>query len=472
MSLDPTNNPKRSYESLDNDHKRAKLSSRSETSVNDDLEYLKRLITQELSAVYEERFVQINSQLTDLNQKYTELLYKVNSPPALPPRSNVPGAPFSGTTTASSAPSLEPAPSDSAPSTNGTKPVLMRKSSNNEESKPKHTFGGTLFSIKPMVATPTNSQSAANVAEQTPKDAAAKPSNNNTQESPASKPVFGTSTTFGNSSFLNSLKERKNVFADLPSNSPTSSNKPVSLEAPGAGGSPSSFGSSSFGANSKFSNAFQNSLNKKSFLDGDKNDNNNDDSNVPENNNDHNDDDAHNNSSSTQDSPAPQIKLAPVKNTTGEEDEKSHFNSTCKLFELSLDNISEGWKERGLGQIHLNQSYTNPNQVRLVMRSHGLLRVILNTKITSTTEFFKGSEATLNPGKYLRFNSINNNKPVQYLLKFSNQNLRDELVSKIDDLKQQISDSAASSKDNSKEPDEKSKETEKKQSTETGVKWT
>lgn len=89
--------------------------------------------------------------------------------------------------------------------------------------------------------------------------------------------------------------------------------------------------------------------------------------------------------------------------------------------------------------MHLNQSKADPNQVRLVMRSQGLLRVVLNYKISADTEILKGLEASLTPEKFLRLNSVNSEgSPIQYLLKFGSGNLRDELIDKIGSLKEEI----------------------------------
>lgn len=271
-------------------------------------------------------------------------------------------------------------------------PVLNRQDPPAE--KPKHVFGGTLFNFK--TTTPSNSftQTPKVTPKVTPKDSSSTPETPQT-----SRPVFGATTSF------NFNKEKKDVFADLPKSS----------EVQGSETKPTS----SFGSNTKFTNAFKTSLTKKSFLD---------------------DQPAETTDLNTQPSQQyKQVDLEPVNNTTGEENEESHFSAMCKLFELDFENMTEGWKERGLGQLHLNQSVKDDDKVRLVMRSNGLLRVILNSRITKDTEIFKGLEASLTPGKYLRFNSVNEvGKPVQYLLKFSNPNLRDDLVEKIDSLKQQM----------------------------------
>lgn len=230
------------------------------------------------------------------------------------------------------------------------------------------------------------------------------------------KPVFGASSTFGKASMFNSMKQGMNIFdpplKDLEKNSDNViSARPMT-----------SFGSfgSSFGANTKFTNAFQKASQKKSFLD---------EPGVS---------DSLSGSPSTP-SATPQqykqVELTIKEVKTGEENEQSIFSATAKLFELQLSKVSEGWKERGIGPLHLNRSIEDSSQVRIVMRSHGLLRVILNYKITPTTVLIKGLESSLSPGKFLRINSVSaDGIPVQYLIKFPDQAIRDKLYDTISDL--------------------------------------
>lgn len=228
------------------------------------------------------------------------------------------------------------------------------------------------------------------------------------------KPVFGASSTFGKASIFENMKNGKNVF-----DSPLKDSKKESDPIPATPAT--SFGSfgGSFGANSKFSNAFQKASQKKSFLD------------EPE---------LSNSKTSPSSTPAPppqykQVDLTVKEVKTGEENEQSIFSTTAKLFELNLTKISEGWKERGVGPLHLNRSNADPSQIRIVMRSHGLLRVILNYKITPTTKLIKGLDASLSPGKFLRVNSISaDGTPLQYLIKFSDQTIRDGLCDKVESV--------------------------------------
>lgn len=259
----------------------------------------------------------------------------------------------------------------------------------------KPTFGTSSFNV--FAATPTNSVlSPSSVA--TPKD--------DTPLKSTEKPTFGATTSFKSSAFEN-IQNKKNIFNSIPSTS-FGESKANNVTA-----------TSSFGANSKFGNAFQESLTKKSFLDEKD-----EESKLEEN------------EATLTPHQFKQVDLEPVKSIqTGEEDETSIYNTNAKLFELDFSNIAEGWKERGLGPLHLNQSKQDKKQVRLVMRSNGLLRVILNYKIINKDQLLKGLEASLNPGKYLRLNSVNaNGTPIQYMLKFASEAVRDTLIEKAESV--------------------------------------
>ncbi|PVH17996.1 uncharacterized protein CXQ87_000906 [Candidozyma duobushaemuli] len=220
-------------------------------------------------------------------------------------------------------------------------------------------------------------------------------------------PVFGSKSSFGDA--FKKSKEKPDIFASANDESTTSS-----------------FGSnvSSFGSKSKFGNAFQQTLSKPSFLDS------------PEPTAEK--EDSVDESKPKTSQQYKQVDLEEKTVTTGEENEESVFSATVKVFELDLSNIKEGWKERGVGPLHLNQSKSDSKEVRIVMRSQGLLRVVLNYKITPETELIKGLEASLSPGKFLRFNSVVSGKLVQYLVKFSNETLRDGLVNKVKELQEKI----------------------------------
>lgn len=74
-------------------------------------------------------------------------------------------------------------------------------------------------------------------------------------------------------------------------------------------------------------------------------------------------------------------KYDEVEVKTGEEDETNILCMSCKLF--SFDGISGTWQERGRGTLRLNDfEADNRTQSRLVFRTSGSLRVILNTKVS------------------------------------------------------------------------------------------
>ncbi|KAK9687607.1 RanBP1 domain [Popillia japonica] len=77
-------------------------------------------------------------------------------------------------------------------------------------------------------------------------------------------------------------------------------------------------------------------------------------------------------------------KYEEVEVKTGEEEEINILHISCKLF--AYDKASGSWQERGRGNLRLNDQEVSDNgctytQSRLVFRTFGSLRVILNTKI-------------------------------------------------------------------------------------------
>ncbi|GIX84711.1 ran-binding protein 3 [Caerostris darwini] len=65
---------------------------------------------------------------------------------------------------------------------------------------------------------------------------------------------------------------------------------------------------------------------------------------------------------------------------TGEEEESNVLQINCKLF--SFDKVNMNWQERGRGLLRLNDKDCKGNlHSRVVMRIHGSLRVVLNTKV-------------------------------------------------------------------------------------------
>jgi len=64
--------------------------------------------------------------------------------------------------------------------------------------------------------------------------------------------------------------------------------------------------------------------------------------------------------------------------TTGEESEQNLFSCLCKLYAFDADH--KEWLERGRGQLRLNED-TTTKAGRIVFRSHGSLRVVINSKI-------------------------------------------------------------------------------------------
>ncbi|KAE8753047.1 hypothetical protein FOCC_FOCC000392 [Frankliniella occidentalis] len=74
-------------------------------------------------------------------------------------------------------------------------------------------------------------------------------------------------------------------------------------------------------------------------------------------------------------------KYEEVAVVTGEEDELNILQINCKLF--AFDKVKSSWAERGRGNLRLNdkESGSGQKQSRIIMRTAGSFRVILNTKL-------------------------------------------------------------------------------------------
>ncbi|XP_050978738.1 ran-binding protein 3a isoform X1 [Labeo rohita] len=88
--------------------------------------------------------------------------------------------------------------------------------------------------------------------------------------------------------------------------------------------------------------------------------------------------------------------LERVEVRTGEETESNVLQMQCKLFVFEM--MSQSWVERGCGVLRLNDMASADDgtlQSRLVMRTQGSLRVILNTKLWPQMQVDKASEKSL-----------------------------------------------------------------------------
>uniref|UniRef100_A0A8C5K4F0 Ran-binding protein 3 n=1 Tax=Jaculus jaculus TaxID=51337 RepID=A0A8C5K4F0_JACJA len=88
--------------------------------------------------------------------------------------------------------------------------------------------------------------------------------------------------------------------------------------------------------------------------------------------------------------------LEKVEVITGEEAESNVLQIQCKLF--VFDKTSQSWVERGRGLLRLNDMASTDDgtlQSRLVMRTQGSLRLILNTKLWAQMQVDKASERSL-----------------------------------------------------------------------------
>ncbi|KAK9370506.1 hypothetical protein V1509DRAFT_615992 [Lipomyces kononenkoae] len=231
----------------------------------------------------------------------------------------------------------------------------------------------------------------------------------------SSASLFGTSSSASPFAF-----KGKSVFSS--SSSSSSSDKPMPF--------------SEFSSNNPFLNAFAKDSSKA---------NDNDDSGDGENENE-------NDSVDNFDTPYVQLNLEKKKVETGEEMETSIFNCRAKLYFLDPTDADKGWKERGVGVLHLNvrnndavtvgdtpePSSTDESKeststvrerkskARIVMRSDGVLKVILNLPLIKGIEVIKGMKSSLASEKFVRLSAWENHKPIQYALRMGNESVATE----------------------------------------------
>lgn len=122
-------------------------------------------------------------------------------------------------------------------------------------------------------------------------------------------------------------------------------------------------------------------------------------------------------------------KLETVEN--GEENEDIVFNSNTKMY--SLTSLKEGWKERGVGPIHLNHN-KETDSYRLVIRQRLTFQVLLNLKIVKGIKIFKGFPGSTNSEKFVRMVVTLDKQVVQYCMKLNSEDLANKLFDKLESL--------------------------------------
>ncbi|KAK9384826.1 hypothetical protein V1515DRAFT_631632 [Lipomyces mesembrius] len=273
--------------------------------------------------------------------------------------------------------------------------------------------------------------------EATEKDKDKSPQNGTTDENkPAVPSLFGSSVSsaslFGTSSSASSpfAFTGKSIFGSGSAFASGSSDHPMPFSA--------------FSSNNPFLNAISKDNSK---------DNDNEENGEAE-------DEDENDSADNFDQPYVQLNLEKKKVETGEEMETSVFNCRAKLYSLDPTEADKGWKERGVGVLHLNvlnddtvttvdtpkpssadaSKESTPtvrerkSKARIVMRADGVLKVILNLPLVKGIEVRKGMKSSLVSEKFVRISAWENHKPVQYALRMGNENVAAEFYDTAESL--------------------------------------
>uniref|UniRef100_T1P9N3 RanBP1 domain protein n=1 Tax=Musca domestica TaxID=7370 RepID=T1P9N3_MUSDO len=146
-----------------------------------------------------------------------------------------------------------------------------------------------------------------------------------------------------------------------------------------------------------------------------------------------------------EESRAQKRKYEEVETFTGEENEMNIVDLNCKLFAF----VNSNWEERGRGSLRLNDSRIEHECSRLVFRTAGNLRLLLNTKV------WGGMVAERPSQKSLRLTAMDNTGKIKIFLVMARpaeiKNLHSALVERIEKRKQSHPDdiSTANSAENS-----------------------
>ncbi|XP_017084106.1 ran-binding protein 3 [Drosophila eugracilis] len=107
-----------------------------------------------------------------------------------------------------------------------------------------------------------------------------------------------------------------------------------------------------------------------------------------------------------EESRAQKRKYEEVETFTGEEDEINIIDVSCKLFAF----LNSNWEERGRGSLRLNDAKDGRGNSRVVFRTSGNLRLLLNTKVWAAMVAERASQ------KSLRLTAIDNSGVVKIFL--------------------------------------------------------
>jgi len=128
---------------------------------------------------------------------------------------------------------------------------------------------------------------------------------------------------------------------------------------------------------------------------------------------------------------------------TGEEEENTLFTCKAKLYEFDIE--TKNYKERGAGYLKLNTSNEgekSTHSTRVIMRTEGTRRVILNNRIWANTQVSKHGNST-NAVLFFGVN-MDTNKPTQYVFRMTERDKAQtdaaELIRLIEEQKKFLSD--------------------------------
>ncbi|CAI5759922.1 unnamed protein product [Candida verbasci] len=131
--------------------------------------------------------------------------------------------------------------------------------------------------------------------------------------------------------------------------------------------------------------------------------------------------------------PVASLSNEKVSSETGEENEDLQFTVRAKLMEYNKENKEDPYKNKGVGELKILTNKST-GKSRILLRADGSFRVLLNTSISKSISYTKLGNANL-----ITIPTIDPNdttKLITYVIRVRNAKDGEEMLKKIDELKQ------------------------------------
>lgn len=130
----------------------------------------------------------------------------------------------------------------------------------------------------------------------------------------------------------------------------------------------------------------------------------------------------------------PQKEFKEAQVETGEENEGELFRARAKMYSLDVNDGKGRWRERGVGSIKFKR-HNETGKARLLMRTEGTLRLVLNTPVFPEFSVDRATERSLRFQGYDVDDTDGKNR-TSFLIRFSTKDTTSGLIEAIEKWKE------------------------------------